>query len=68
MKWRAALGDTIESAPALGADGTIVCGTSNNALYALRADGTLPLRATLGDWADSSAFRCAQSRARGTTP
>jgi outer membrane protein assembly factor BamB len=44
----------IYSSPALRADGTIVFGSSDNALYALRSDGTLLWRTVLGDWSDSS--------------
>ncbi|MBS0663706.1 MAG: PQQ-like beta-propeller repeat protein [Verrucomicrobia bacterium] len=46
----------IYSSPAVRADGSIVFGSSDNALYILNADGTLKTKATLGDWADSSAL------------
>lgn len=48
--------DPLYSSPALRADGSIVFGSSGNALLVLNADGTLRSKATLGDWADSSAL------------
>lgn len=42
------------SSPAVRADGAIVFGSSDNAVIALRSDGTLLWRTTVGDWCDSS--------------
>lgn len=58
-KWRfpavgAAALNSIYGTPAVRANGSIVFGTSNNALIALRPDGTQLWRSTLGDWSDSS--------------
>ncbi|MBL9203448.1 MAG: PQQ-binding-like beta-propeller repeat protein [Opitutaceae bacterium] len=44
----------ILSSAAVRSDGSVVFGSSNNAVIALRADGTELWRAALGDWADSS--------------
>lgn len=42
------------SSPAVRADGTIIFGSSDNAVFALRRDGTLLWRTAVGDWCDSS--------------
>jgi outer membrane protein assembly factor BamB len=44
----------IYSSPAVRADGSVVFGSSNNALYAVRSGGSLLWRTALGDVTDSS--------------
>lgn len=46
--------NAIYSSAAVRSDGSIVFGSSNNALYALRPDGTLLWRSVMDDWSDSS--------------
>jgi hypothetical protein len=46
--------NAIYSSAAVRSDGSIVFGSSNNALYALRPDGTLLWRSAMDDWSDSS--------------
>jgi outer membrane protein assembly factor BamB len=46
--------NAIYSTPAVRADGSIVFGSSNNAVYAVSDDGTLRWRTAIGDWSDSS--------------
>jgi outer membrane protein assembly factor BamB len=41
LKWRYAVGDWIESSPAIGPDGAIYIGSADNTLYAINPDGTL---------------------------
>lgn len=44
----------IYSSPAVRADGSIVFGSSDNAVFAVRPDGSLLWQSALGDWTDSS--------------
>jgi outer membrane protein assembly factor BamB len=45
---------SLYSTPAVRADGSIILGTSDNAVYALNSDGTQRWKTTVGDWTDSS--------------
>jgi hypothetical protein len=45
---------SLYSTPAVRSDGSLVFGTSDSAVYALRADGSLLWKAATGDWVDSS--------------
>jgi len=41
LKWRYQTGGTVSSSPAIGADGTVYVGSTDNYLYALNPNGTL---------------------------
>jgi len=53
-KWEYLTGSSIESSPAIGADGTIYFGSSDNKLYALNPNGTKKWEFLTGYWVDSS--------------
>lgn len=54
LKWRYQTGYMIWSSPALGADGTIYCGSHDGYLYALNSNGTLRWQYNAGDYVISS--------------
>ncbi len=50
LKWKYATGNSIDSSPAIGADGTIYVGSYDNYLYALNpADGSLKWKYATGN-------------------
>jgi outer membrane protein assembly factor BamB len=53
LKWAFTAGDRVESAPAIGADGTVYVGSNDHNVYAVHPDGTLKWSFTTGDmvWA-----------------
>jgi outer membrane protein assembly factor BamB len=54
VKWSYSLGRYLESAPAIGPDGTIYIGSADNSLYALKPDGTLKWKYSTGGSISSS--------------
>jgi outer membrane protein assembly factor BamB len=50
LKWSYRTGHYVNSSPAVGVDGTIYFGSSDNKLYALNKDGTLKWNYTVGNW------------------
>ena len=54
QKWKFATGSGVKSSPALGADGTIYVGSSDDNVYALNRDGSLKWKFVTGDGVWSS--------------
>jgi outer membrane protein assembly factor BamB len=54
LRWRYHTGDSVESSPAVAADGTVYVGSDDSYLYAINPDGSLRWRYRTGDMVKSS--------------
>jgi len=54
LKWSYTTGNSINSSPAIGADGTIYVGSEDGNLYAINPNGGLKWSYTTGSWIESS--------------
>lgn len=52
-KWELLIGKGIDSAPAIGADGTIYIGSQDKNFYAINPDGTIKWKFATNDWVES---------------